>query len=302
MEEIKKFIVPENLDNKRLDVAVCDSFSNLTRSFVHKLILNNKIFLNNKLANKHQKVKENDEIVVTFPKPENFNIAAQNIKLNIIYEDDDIIVVNKPKGMVVHPAPGHFENTLVNALMWHCKSNLSNIGGVLRPGIVHRIDKDTSGLMLVAKTNEAYYSLVDQIKNHSVVRIYEAVIYGRLNSSSGTLNFPIGRHKTQRKKMAVNFDNGKPAITHFKLIKQFKQFSHIKLKLETGRTHQIRVHMAHIGHPIVGDKTYGPKKCIELNGQCLHSKTLEFFHFKLNKKLFFSSELDENFNNFLKKL
>ena len=300
VKKIEKFIVSENSNNKRLDLAICENFSNLTRSYVHKLICENRVFLNNKIANKHQKVNLNDEIVLEIPEPKNCTkITAQNIKLNIIYEDEHIIVINKHKGMVVHPAPGHYDGTLVNALMWHCKNNLSNIGGVLRPGIVHRIDKDTSGLMLVAKTNDAYYSLVEQLKNHSIKRTYEAIVYGKLKNSNGILSFPIGRHKTNRQKMAVNFENGKIAITNFELIKQFKQFAHIKLNLKTGRTHQIRVHMAHIHHPVVGDTVYGPKNSIDLKGQCLHSKTIEFFHFKLQKRLIFTSELEENFIKFL---
>lgn len=303
MEKIERFIISENFKNKRLDIAICENFSNLTRNYIHKLILNNRVFLNNENVNKHKIVKLNDEIVIRFPEVEKFDIVAQNICLDIVYEDDEIVVVNKPKGMVVHPAPGHFKNTLVNALMCHCKGKLSTIGGALRPGIVHRIDKDTSGLILVAKTNEAYYSLVDQIKEHSVIRIYEALVHGKLRKLEGVLNFPIGRNRLDRKKMAVDFKNGKTAITHFKVIKQFEKFTHVKLKLETGRTHQIRVHMAYINHPIVGDSTYGSKKINRnLNGQFLHSKTIKFFHYKLKKNLFFTSEIETSFKNFLHRL
>ncbi len=297
----KKFIVSENLTNQRIDIAICKNFPDLTRSFLHKIFLKNQVFVNNKPIYKHYKTKINDEIKIIMPEPVEFSLVPQNISLDIVYEDEFLLVVNKPKGMVVHPAPGNETNTLVNALLWHCNSNLSNIGGLLRPGIVHRIDKDTSGLLIIAKTDEAYYNLTNQIKEHSIIRIYEAIVYGNFKKDSDVLNYPIGRSKTDRKKMAVRFDGGKPAITHFKVLKQFKNFSHLKLKLETGRTHQIRVHLAYIGHPIVGDETYGPRNGLKLNGQCLHSKTIDFYHFKLKKRLFFDSELDITFKKFLNK-
>lgn len=299
MENVARLIISSSFQNKRLDVFICESFPELTRSFVHKLFLGNRILLNKKFVSKHHKVKINDEVLINFPEPKSFDVKAQNININIVYEDEFLMVVNKPKGMVVHPAPGHYDKTLVNALMWHCKKCLSDIGGVLRPGIVHRIDKDTSGLLLVAKTNDAYFNLVEQIKNHNVVRIYEAVAYGVFKHSNGVLNYPIGRSNHDRKKMAVCFSGGKEAVTHFEVLKQFKNFAHLKLKLETGRTHQIRVHMAYVRHPLVGDEIYGPKNGIKLNGQCLHAKRIEFFHFKLRKRLSFECELDETFKNFL---
>ena len=300
MKNFEKLIVSSSFQNKRLDVFICESFSELTRNFVHKLFLNDRILLNKRHVNKHYRVKLNDEVLISFPEPENFDVVAKNLKFDVVYEDDFLMVVNKPKGMVVHPAIGHYNDTLVNALMWHCKNNLSSIGGVLRPGIVHRIDKDTSGLLLIAKTNEAYLNLVEQIKNREVSRTYEAIAYGVFKNSSGVLNFPIGRSIRNRKKMAVCFNNGKEAITHFQVLRQFKNFTHLKLKLETGRTHQIRVHMAYINHPLVGDEIYGPKKGIKLNGQCLHAKRIEFFHFKLQKRLSFECELDETFKWFLR--
>ncbi len=297
--DFERFVVASNELGKRLDVLICEKFSGFSRNFVQKLFLNDRVFVNGKLSNKHRKARLYDEVLISFPEPEKFDVVAQNIKLDVVYEDDYVLVVNKPKGMVVHPAPGHFEQTLVNALMWHCKNCLSSVGGVLRPGIVHRIDKDTSGLLLVAKTDEAHVSLAEQIKNHSIGRVYEAIVHGNFKKSSGVLNFPIGRSRTDRKKMAVCKKTGKQAITHFEVIKQFKNFSYLKLKLETGRTHQIRVHLAYVGHPVAGDEVYGPKNGVSLGGQCLHAKKLSFFHFKLGERLVFSCEPDETFKKFL---
>ena len=303
MEDVETILVDQNLSGKRIDVLICEKFSHVTRNFVHKLFSKKFILVNNKLVSKHYKVKCDDFIQIVFPEPEKLDIVAENISLNIIYEDDQILVVNKPKGMVVHPAPGHYGGgTLVNALMCHCKDNLSGIGGILRPGIVHRIDKDTSGLLVVAKTDFAHLSLSEQIKAHSVDRIYEAVVYGKFKENVGTLSFPIGRSERDRKRMAVNFKNGKNAVTHYKIIDSFDKFSYLKLKLETGRTHQIRVHMAHIGHPLAGDSVYGPKSCVkELMGQCLHAKTLGFYHPASKERMHFESDLDERFLKFLNK-
>ena len=304
MENFQTIAVDENLSGGRVDLLICSKYPHTTRNFIHKLFLKKLILVNNKPVSKHYKVKNHDFIQIVFPKPEKLNVAAENIPLSIIYEDDQLLVVNKPKGMVVHPAPGHyFGGTLVNALMWHCKDNLSGIGGILRPGIVHRIDKDTSGLLVVAKTDFAHVSLCAQLKAHAVDRIYEAVVYGKFKSDFGTLSFPIGRSERDRKKMAVNFKNGKNAVTHYKIIDSFDKFSYIKLKLETGRTHQIRVHMAHIGHPLAGDCVYGPKSCFkELNGQCLCAKTLGFYHPVSKEKMHFEVGLDEYFLKFLKRL
>lgn len=298
---VETICVSEDSNGKRIDVFICEQYSNITRSFVHKLFIKKMIFVNNKVVSKHYKLKKNDFVKIIFPEPEKLDVVAENIPLNIVYEDDQVLVVNKPKGMVVHPAPGHYDGgTLVNALMWHCKDSLSNIGGVLRPGIVHRIDKDTSGLLVVAKTNFAHINLSDQIKKHSMDRIYEAVVYGKFNDFEGTINFPIGRSERDRKKMSVNFKNGKEAVTHYNVIETLNGFSYLKLKLETGRTHQIRVHMAHIGHPLAGDSVYGPKSCIKrLEGQCLHAKTLGFCHPTLKKHMYFDSKLDDKFVKFL---
>lgn len=298
---IKTVFVDENSYGRRIDIFICERYKDLTRSFVHKLFLKNLVSVNDKLVNKHYKLKKDDIISIVFPEPEKLNVVAEDIPLNIVYEDDQLLVVNKPKGMVVHPAPGHYNGgTLVNAIMWHCKDCLSDIGGVLRPGLVHRIDKDTSGLLVVAKTNFAHINLSQQIKKHSMNRIYEAIAYGKFGAVEGTLNLPIGRSERDRKKMAVNFKNGKEAITHYNVIENLNGFSYLKLKLGTGRTHQIRVHMAHIGHPLAGDGVYGPKSCIKrLKGQCLHAKTIGFYHPTLNKQMYFDSELEENFVKFL---
>ena len=304
MEDFQTIAVDENSSGERVDRLICSKYQNTTRNFIHKMFLKKLILVNNKPVSKHYKVKNDDFIQIVFPKPEKLDVVAENIPLSIIYEDDQLLVVNKPKGMVVHPAPGHYcGGTLVNALMWHCKDNLSGIGGVLRPGIVHRIDKDTSGLLVVAKTDFAHASLCAQLKTHSVDRIYEAVVYGKFKADFGTLDFPIGRSERDRKKMAVNFKNGKNAVTHYKIIDSFDKFSHIKLKLETGRTHQIRVHMAHVGHPLAGDVVYGPKSCLkELRGQCLCAKTLGFCHPVSKEKMHFEIDLDECFLKFLKKI
>ena len=303
--ETKELVVKKEDVNKRIDVLICEKFKEFSRSYVQKLILKNCVMVNNKNIDKNYKVKFIDVVKINFPEPEKFEVLKQNIPLNIVYEDEEFLIVNKKRGMVVHPATGNFNNTLVNALMWYCEGKLSSIGGILRPGIVHRLDKNTTGLMVVAKTDEAFKSISTQIKNRSLTKIYEAIVHGNFKEKKGTINLPIGRHFKNRKKMAINFKNGKDSITHFKVLEEFKDFSYVKLKLETGRTHQIRVHMAHINHPIAGDDVYGYKtdfKKYGLNfGQCLHAKELEFFHYKLNKKVKFKAEADEYFLNFLNK-
>lgn len=305
MENFEEIVVELKDINKRIDVLICEKFSDCSRSFIQKLFLKEKIFLNGKKINKHYKVSVDDIIKVFFPEPENFEVKEEKIPIDIVFEDEDILVVNKKRGMVVHPAPGNYNNTLVNALIWHCKENLSSIGGVLRPGIVHRIDKFTTGLIVVAKTDGAFKSLSSQIKNHSFNRKYIAIVHGKFKEEQGTINLPIGRSKKDRKKMAVNFLNGKQATTHYKILKEFKNFSFVELKLETGRTHQIRVHMAYLNHPVAGDLTYGFKtdaKKYKLNeGQCLHAKELGFFHYKLKKNVNFIVDADEYFLNFLNK-
>jgi len=294
----------ENLNEERIDKVISLKVPELTRSRIQNLIKEQKIFVNGEiLKSKNYKVHLNDKIKVIIDEPKELNLSPENIPLDIIYEDDDLLVVNKEKGMVVHPAVGNYNHTLVNALLYHCKGSLSGINGVIRPGIVHRIDKDTSGLLIVAKNDFAHLKLAEQIKAHSFSREYEAVVYGNLKSDEGTINEPIGRHKTDRKKMAIRDENSKDAKTYYKVLKRYKGFTHVRLILKTGRTHQIRVHMAYIGHPVAGDKVYGPKKCIsKLNGQCLHAKYIGFIHPRTGEFLEFESNLPDYFKTFLKSL
>lgn len=285
-------------ESVRLDSFVADS-SELTRSAAAKLCDDGLVSVNGKAAKKKLLLHVGDRINVALPDPTVDKAQPQDIPLDIVYEDSDLLVVNKPKGMVVHPAPGNPDGTLVNALLAHCGDSLSGINGVIRPGIVHRIDKDTSGLLIVAKNDKAHNFLAAQIKEHSFMREYEAVVYGNVRADSGTVDLPIGRHPTKRKQMAVTYKNSKNAVTHYRVIERFGEFTHIALRLETGRTHQIRVHMAHIGHPVAGDPLYGPKKVItRLNGQCLHAKKIGFMH-PNGEWLEFDSELPQYFKSFL---
>ncbi len=286
----------------RIDVFVAE-IARITRSRAAKLINDGCVTIGRKTAQKNDKLKFGDLVSVEIPEPEEYDVLPQDLNLDIVYEDDDLLVVNKPKGMVVHPAAGNFENTLVNGLMHHCKDSLSGINGVMRPGIVHRIDKNTSGLLIVAKNDNAHIHLAEQIKEHSFTREYEAVVYGNFKDDCGTVNAPIGRHPIKRKQMAVTNTASRNAVTHYEIIERFGEFTHLKLKLETGRTHQIRVHMAYIGHPVAGDDVYGPKKVItELSGQCLHAKKIGFVHPVTQKYIEFDSELPEYFNKYLRKL
>ena len=292
-------IVDKDDKNLRIDKYLSEKL-NLSRNAVQKLIELGNIKVNEKIINKNYKVCESDNIDVVLNELEIPDILPEDIDLNILYEDKDLLVINKPKGMVVHPAPGHYEKTLVNAIMFHCKDSLSGINGVLRPGIVHRIDRDTGGLLLVAKNDKAHNFLAAQIKEHSLERIYEAVVYGNVKKDSGTIDLPVGRSKADRKKMTVTYENSRNAVTHFKVIERLKNFTHIEFRLETGRTHQIRVHMAHIGHPVAGDVVYGPKKVIEkLNGQCLFAKSIGFIHPSTKEYMKFEEELPDYFKKFI---
>ncbi len=274
--------------------------TDLTRTHIALLISENGVTVNGKAVSKSQKVKNGDKIEVNIPDPVSLNIEKENIPLDIVYEDDSLLVVNKPKGMVVHPATSNYSGTLVNALLYHCDGSLSGINGVERPGIVHRIDKDTSGLLMVAKNDKAHLCLAEQIKDHSFKREYEAVVYGVIKNETGTINAPIGRHPVKRKQFAVINENSKNAVTHYEVIERYNGFTHIRLRLETGRTHQIRVHMAYLGHPVTGDAVYGPKKVIEsLGGQCLHARKLGFIHPETNEYMEFGSELPTYFTEFL---
>lgn len=302
---IDEVFLKANTDDigKRLDMFITESEAELTRSASQKLIEDGFVKVNGIIVPKNYKVKSGDEVCFTIPEPKVLDITAENIPLDIRYEDDDLLVVNKPKGMVVHPAAGNYSKTLVNALMYHCGDSLSGINGVIRPGIVHRIDKDTSGLLIVAKNDFSHLNLATQIKEHTFTREYQCVAYGHFKEESGTVDAPIGRHPTERKKMAVTEKNSRNAVTHYFCVKEYKDFTHLRLRLETGRTHQIRVHLSYIGHPIAGDAVYGPKKCItELNGQCLHAGLIGFVHPRTGEYIELESELPAYFKSFLGKI
>lgn len=295
-------ILLSNVDGVRLDAFISGELD-ISRSLAAELIDGGKVTVNGKLAKKSNKVMTGNEVSVELPELSEPEALPEDIPLDIVYEDDDLLVVNKPKGMVVHPAPGNPDGTLVNALLYHCKGSLSGINGVMRPGIVHRIDKDTSGLLIVAKNDSAHRSLAEQIKEHSFTREYRAVVYGNLKQDSGTVNAPIGRDPKNRQRMAIVYVNSKPAVTHYEVLQRFEGFTYIKCRLETGRTHQIRVHMASLGHPIAGDPVYGPKKVItKLQGQCLHAGLIGFIHPKTKEYLEFTSEVPEYFTSYLNSL
>ncbi len=307
-EGLLEWIAEECETGQRLDVLLAGERSGLSRSAVQKLIESGCAQVNGKRISKNTKVRAGDRLALLIPPPQPCDILPENIPLDICYEDNDLLIVNKPKGMVVHPAPGHYSGTLVNALLWHCKDSLSGIGGVIRPGIIHRIDKDTSGLLMVAKNDRAHLALAEQIQAHSFLRAYEAVAVGRFRDEKGTVNAPVGRHPVDRKKMAVVPD-GKPALTHWEIVERFSGFSYVKCILETGRTHQIRVHLSSIGHPLLCDSLYGAghtsfeKQNAELvKGQCLHAGTIGFVHPTTGKALYFTSELPDYFQMVLGKL
>lgn len=295
------YIVEKEMENVRIDKYLCSMLSDKSRSYIQGLIEDKNIKVNNKDIKSNYKVKHNDIINISLPEPIELKVEAEDIPLNILYEDSDVIVINKPQGMVVHPAPGNYTGTLVNALLFHCK-DLSTINGVKRPGIVHRIDKDTTGVLVIAKNDEAHNFLSLQLQNHSMKREYVALVEGRLKEEKGTINKPIGRNKKDRLKMGI-VDDGKRAVTHYEVLKHYKGTTLIKCVLETGRTHQIRVHMASIGHPLVGDEVYGFKKQrFKLEGQVLHAKTLGFIHPRTKEYMEFSTELPEYYKELLEKL
>lgn len=295
-------VLPEE-DGQRLDKFLSERLEELTRTAAEKLAISGKVCKSGVALPKSYKVRAGDCIAVTIPAPVEAEVLPEAIPLDIVYEDADLLVVNKPKGMIVHPGAGNPSGTLVNALLAHCGDSLSGIGGVIRPGIVHRIDKDTSGLLIVAKNDFAHVRLAEQIKAHSFTREYEAVVYGNVKQDEGVIDAPIGRHPTDRKKMAVTEKNSRSALTRFEVIARYQGFTHVRLILETGRTHQIRVHMAYLGHPVAGDERYGPKKGIrELHGQCLHAKKIGFHHPRTGEWLDFDSELPPYFQSFLEKL
>ena len=297
------YAVPQEAAGLRLDKAITLLCEDLSRNAVQQLLDEGNILVNGKNENKKYSVKYNDVISVTLPEPKTLSVAPENIPLDIVFEDEYLLVVNKPKGMVVHPAAGNYSGTLVNALLYHCGDSLSGINGVIRPGIVHRIDKDTSGLLVVAKTDAAHKGLAQQIKEHSFTREYKTVVVGNIRDDSGTVDAPIGRHPKDRKKQAVTDRNSRNAVTHFEVIERFNGFTYLKVRLETGRTHQIRVHMAYRGTPVAGDVIYGnPKKTYGLQGQCLHAATIGFVHPITNEYLEFTADLPEYFKDFLRRI
>ena len=297
------FTVDASESGVRLDKYLSDRVDTLSRSAIAKLIEDGGVRVGEKPAAKSAKTAAGDVITVEIDDPQPVGIIPEEIPLDIVYEDGDLLVVNKPKGMVVHPAPGNYSGTLVNALMYHCGDNLSGINGELRPGIVHRIDKNTSGLLAVAKSDIAHAGLSEQIADHSFTREYLAVAYGNIKEDERTVDAPIGRHKTDRKKMCVTQLNSKPAVTHIRVLERFGDFTYVSCRLETGRTHQIRVHLAAIGHPVAGDDVYGPKKVItSLGGQCLHAYRLGFVHPVTGEYLEFTADPPAVFNDFLTKL
>ena len=288
---------------ERLDAFVARVCPELTRSAAQKLMEQGAVTRNGKPGKKNDKLNPGDEVSVTIPEPKEVDIVAKDIPLDIVYEDEDVVVINKPKGLVVHPAAGHQDDTLVNGLLYALGDDLSGINGELRPGIVHRIDKDTSGLLAVAKNDLAHTMLASQLKDHSMHRVYECIVCGSFREDSGTVDAPIGRHPTDRKKMTVTARNSKEAVTHWEVVKRYRGYTHIRCKLETGRTHQIRVHMAHIGHPILGDMVYGHKKPeLGQDSQCLHAGSLCFTHPRTGQPVLVFAELPQYFKDVVAKL
>lgn len=302
MDEIREFLVLEDEEGDRLDVYLSSQLGDMSRSYIQKIIKDKKVKVNGKEEKAKYLVKEDDKVVIEIPAPKLLEVLPQDIPIDIVYEDTDVLIINKPQDMVVHPAPGNYENTLVNAIIYHCKDKLSSINGVIRPGIVHRIDKDTSGLLMIAKNNNSHNSLAEQLKDHSITREYEFICHGVVKEDKITVNKPIGRNPKDRLKMAV-VPGGKNAVTHFEVVQRFENFTHMKARLETGRTHQIRVHALSINHPLLGDPVYGPKNNkFKTNGQTLHAKKLGFIHPSKNEYIEFDSELPNYFKDIINKL
>ena len=303
MEQINEFTVPEDFDDERLDAVVASLSEGQSRSYLKNLIKDGSVLLNGKTAKPSTKVRENDKISLVLPEKIIPDILPENIPLDILYEDDDILVVNKPKGMVVHPAPGHYSGTLVNAVLYHCGDSLSGINGVMRPGIVHRIDRDTTGSVIICKNDAAHNSIAAQLQEHSIVRRYFAILYDNIAEDEFTVDAPLGRDPRDRKRMAVRSD-GKRAVTHCRVLKRFGKYTYVECRLETGRTHQIRVHMAHVHHPLLGDEVYAGrrKSPFETQGQCLHAGILGFIHPKTGEYIETRAPLPQYFEEILSKL
>lgn len=299
METVRYDVTTEYV-GVRLDRFLTEMDSEHTRSFLQKVITDGGVLVNDKPAKANYKLRLDDVVELDIPEPVELEVLPEDIPLDILYEDADVLIVNKPKGMVVHPAPGHTVGTLVNAVLYHCKDELSGINGVIRPGIVHRIDMNTTGSLIVCKNDKAHQDIADQIKVHSIHRVYRGIVIGRVSDDEGVIHAPIGRHPIDRKKMAINEKNGKDAITHYKVLQRFERYTYMEFVLETGRTHQIRVHMASIGHPLLGDEVYGPAKCpYQLQGQTLHAMTIGFQHPSTGEYVEFSAPLPEYFQHLL---
>lgn len=302
MNEIVFDAAPE-MEDIRIDKCISGYLDTLSRTYIQKIIKDGGVLVNDAAVKANYKVQAEDRIRFALPDTVEPNIPAQNIPLHILYEDEDILIVNKPKNMVVHPAPGHYEGTLVNAVLYHCGESLSGINGVMRPGIVHRIDKDTTGSLMVCKNDETHRAIAELLKTHDITRKYRAIVYGSLKEESGTIDAPIGRHPSDRKKMSVHAKNGKRAVTHYRVLERLGNYTYIECRLETGRTHQIRVHMASIGHPLLGDGLYSGRKApFHLEGQALHAMTIGFVHPRKGVYMEFEAPLPEYFEELLRKL
>lgn len=299
----QSYLVPEEFQGERIDKYLSEACCGLTRSYLQKLLKSQLVEVDGKAVKNSYRVSAGETVELEVPEAVEPEIEAEPIPLDILYEDKDIILINKPKGMVVHPAAGHYSQTLVNGLMYHCRGELSGINGVMRPGIVHRIDMDTTGVLIVCKNDFAHNSIAEQLKVHSITRKYYAIVHGAIGEDEGTVDAPIGRHPVDRKKMSINYKNGKHAVTHYRVLERFKQFTYVECQLETGRTHQIRVHMASLNHPLLGDSVYGPSKCpFKLQGQTLHAGVLGIIHPRTGEYMEFSAPLPEYFENLLEKL
>lgn len=301
---MERFLVSDEDCGVRIDRYLAQVCEGMSRSYLQKLLKTGQVLVNQCAVKASYVVQEGDAVELNVPEAVEPEILAEPMELDILYEDEDIILINKPKGMVVHPAAGHYSHTLVNGLMYHCRGNLSGINGVMRPGIVHRIDMDTTGVIIACKNDMAHNCLAKQLKDHSITRRYQAIVHGVIKEDEGTVNAPIGRHPVERKKMSINYDNGREAVTHYRVLKRFRQFTHVECRLETGRTHQIRVHMASIHHPLLGDAVYGPAKCpvAGLTGQTLHAGVLGIVHPRTGEYMEFSAPLPEYFEKLLRTL